>query len=123
MTGPTRPMARSVRAGPTGLPAWLVQRASALYLLGFVVFLLVFFTLQPPHSYAEWKSWVARPAITLALALFFAALLAHMWVGLRDVLLDYARPAAVRQALLWLVALGLGACAVSAAWLLALQHL
>ncbi len=123
MTAPTRPMARSVRAGPTGLPAWLVQRASALYLLGFVVFLLVFFTLQPPHSYAEWKSWVARPAITLALALFFAALLAHMWVGLRDVLLDYARPAAVRQALLWLVALGLGACAVSAAWLLALQHL
>ena len=123
MTAPTRPMARSARAGPTGLPAWLVQRVGALYLLGFVVFLLGFFALQPLHSYAEWKSWVAHPAITLALALFFAALLAHMWVGLRDVLLDYARPAGLQKALLWLVALGLGACAVSAAWLLALQHL
>ena len=51
-----RPMTRSARAGPTGLPAWLVQRASALYLLAFVVFLLGFFTLSPPHSYAEWKS-------------------------------------------------------------------
>lgn len=112
----------TTRSGPTGLPAWLVQRASAVYMLLFVVFLLVFFGLYPLHSYAEWKNWVARPAITLALGLFFAALLAHMWVGLRDVLLDYARPAGLRQALLWLVALGLCACAASATWLLVLQH-
>ena len=117
-----RPMARSARSGPTGLPAWLVQRASAVYMLLFVLFLLGFFALYPPHSYAEWKNWVGRPAITLALALFFAALLSHMWVGLRDVLLDYARPAGLRQALLWLVALGLCACAASVAWLLVLQH-
>ncbi|WP_084153790.1 succinate dehydrogenase, hydrophobic membrane anchor protein [Simplicispira psychrophila] len=117
-----RPMTRSARSGPTGLPAWLVQRASALYLLLFVVFLLGFFVVHPLHSYAEWKSWVARPAITLALAVFFAALLSHMWVGLRDVLLDYARPAGLQKTLLWLVALGLCACAVSVAWLLAIQH-
>ena len=117
-----RPRTRSARAGPTGMPAWLVQRASALYLLLFVIFLLGFFALNPPHSYAEWKSWVARPGITLALALFFVALLSHMWVGLRDVLLDYARPAGLRQALLWLVALGLLGCAASVTWLLALQH-
>jgi len=112
----------ATRSGPTGLPAWLVQRASAVYMLLFIVSLLVFFGLHPLHSYAEWKSWVARPGITLALALFFAALLAHMWVGLRDVLLDYARPAGLRQALLWLVALGLCACAAGVAWLLVLQH-
>lgn len=117
-----RTMARSPRSGPTGLPAWLVQRASAVYMLLFIVSLLVFFGLHPLHSYAEWKGWVARPGITLALALFFAALLSHMWVGLRDVLLDYARPAGLRQALLWLVALGLCAGAASVTWLLALQH-
>ena len=115
----SRPAARS---GPTGLPAWLVQRASALYMLLFIVFLLGFFGLNPLHSYAEWKSWVARPGIALAIGLFFAALLAHMWVGLRDVLLDYARPAGLRQALLWLVALGLCASAASVTWLLMLQH-
>ena len=117
-----RPMARSARSGPTGLPAWVVQRASALYMLLFMVFLLGLFALYPPHSYAEWKSWVARPGITLALALFFAALLSHMWVGLRDVLLDYARPAGLQKALLWLVALGLCACAALVVWLLAMQH-
>ena len=112
----------TVRSGPTGLPAWLVQRASAVYMLLFLVFLLSFFAMHPLHSYAEWKGWVARPAITLALALFFAALLAHMWVGLRDVLLDYARPAGLRQALLGLVALSLCAGAACMAWLLVLQH-
>ena len=113
----------TARSGHTGLPAWLVQRASAVYMLLFVLFLLGFFWLHPLHSYAEWKSWVARPSITLALALFFAALLSHMWVGLRDVLLDYARPAGLRQALLWLVALGLCASAAIVAWLLIMQHI
>ena len=107
---------------PTGLPAWAVQRASALYMLLFLVGLLVFFGLYPLHSYEDWKSWVARPAVTLALGLFFVALLGHMWVGLRDVLLDYARPAGLRQAALWLVAAGLCCAAASMAWLLVLQH-
>ena len=104
------------------MPAWLVQRASAVYMLVFLVSVLVLLALHPLHSYAEWKSWVARPIVTLALALFFAALLAHMWVGLRDVLLDYARPASLRQALLWVVALGLFAAGLAMAWLLVLQH-
>ncbi len=91
-------------------------------MLLFVIGILFFLWLQPLHGFAEWKSWVARPAVTAALALFFAALLAHIWVGLRDVLLDYARPAALRQALLWLVALGLCVGAVCMADLLLMQQ-
>ena len=107
---------------PSGLPAWLAQRASAVYMLGFMLFLLGFFGLHPLNTYTEWKGWMARPVVTLAFGLFFAALLAHMWVGLRDVLLDYARPAGVRRVALWLVALGLCAGAASMAWLLVLQQ-
>lgn len=107
---------------PGGLPAWLVQRISAVYMLLFMVFLLGFFGLNPLNSYTEWKGWVAHPVVTLAFGLFFAALLAHMWVGLRDVLLDYARPAGVRRVALWLVALGLCAGAASMAWLLLQQQ-
>ena len=92
--------------------AWLVQRASAVYMPLFVLCLLVFFGLHPLHSYAEWKSWVARPAITLALGLFFAALLAHMWVGLRDVLLDYSRPVRLRPYWLMALAAALGGLAL-----------
>ena len=116
------PQHRQGRSGFSGLPAWLVQRISAVYMLLFVLALLGFFTWHPLHSFIEWKSWVARPAITLGMALFFVALLSHMWVGLRDVLLDYARPAALRNVLLWMVAVGQCAGGTSMAWLLLRQH-
>ena len=76
-------------------------------MLVFLVFVLVSFALHPPASHAEWRDWVARPGVTIAYLLFFAALLGHLWVGLRDVLLDYAKPAGVRNTLLALVAFGL----------------
>ena len=76
-------------------------------MLVFLVFVLVSFALHPPAGHAEWRDWVARPGVTLAFLLFFAALLGHLWVGLRDVLLDYAKPAGVRNTLLALVAFGL----------------
>ena len=49
---------------------------------------------------------------------FFGALLAHMWVGLRDVLLDYARPPGVQRGLLGAVAAGLVALAGWVLWIL-----
>ena len=95
----------------TGLKAWWVQRLSAVYMLLFVLFLLYSFALQPLREFPRWHDWVARPGISVAFLAFFAALLGHMWVGLRDVLLDYAKPAGLRHGLLAAVALGLlGLC-------------
>lgn len=103
----------------TGLAAWWVQRLSACYLLAFAVFMFVKFALYPVHDYAEWLAWVGRPFVGVALALFFAALLSHMWVGLRDVLLDYAKPPALQRLLLAAVGAGLIAIAISVVWMLA----
>jgi len=83
----------------TGLAAWWVQRLSAAYMLVFVIFLLTRFAIDPVHGYAQWLGWVGRPSTGVALATFFAALLSHMWVGLRDVLLDYAKPPALQRLL------------------------
>ncbi|MBC7483669.1 MAG: succinate dehydrogenase, hydrophobic membrane anchor protein [Rhizobacter sp.] len=80
---------------------------SALYMLLFVLFLLYSFALQPLHAFPQWRAWLARPGTSVAFLVFFAALLGHMWVGLRDVLLDYAKPASLRRSLLVAVALGL----------------
>lgn len=98
-----------------GLRAWWVQRVSAVSMLMFVLFLLYSFIRRPFDGYAQWRDWVAQPAITLAFMAFFIALLLHMWVGLRDVLLDYARPAGLQGTLLALVAVSLAGLA---AWLL-----
>lgn len=104
-----------VRSRFTGLKAWWVQRVSALYMLLFVLFLLTSFALQPLHAFPQWHAWLARPGTSIAFLVFFAALLGHMWVGLRDVLLDYAKPAGLRNALLAAVAVGL---LILGAWLL-----
>ena len=103
----------------TGLTAWWVQRLSAVYMLIFVLFLLATFALYPMHDHAQWRGWVGRPGITVALASFFAALLSHMWVGLRDVLLDYAKPPALQRLLLAVVGVGLLSTAVAVLWTLA----
>ena len=80
-------------------------------MLVFLIFVLVCMAVHPLTGYAQWRAWVARPGITLAFLLFFVALLSHMWVGLRDALLDYAKPAVVRNGLLALAAFGLfGLC-------------
>ena len=107
---------RSAKIRFTGLRAWWVQRVSAIYMLLFGVFLLVTLGLQPMHAYPQWRAWLTQPAMTLASLVFFFALLAHRWVGLRDVLLDYAKPARVRSGLLLAVAsilVGLGVWTVA----------
>ena len=102
----------------TGLAAWWVQRFSAVYMLVFVIFLFATFALDRVHGYAQWRGWVGRPGISVALATFFAALLSHMWVGLRDVLLDYAKPKALQRVLLAAVGGGLLAIAIYVIWIL-----
>lgn len=93
--------------GPlTGSRAWVVQRLSALYLLGVLVFVLVRLVTGVPSTYDAWRAWVLAPATSVAILLFFVALLLHAWVGLRDVILDYAHSAALRFTLLALVAAG-----------------
>jgi succinate dehydrogenase membrane anchor subunit len=101
-----------VRETYTGLRAWLLQRASAVYMLFFIVFFLVHFAVDPPHSWPAWNAWMASRSVSIATTLFFAALLAHAWVGLRDVILDYVDLVAVRVCVLVLLGIGLVATGV-----------
>jgi succinate dehydrogenase / fumarate reductase membrane anchor subunit len=106
----------------TGLRAWLVQRLSALFMLGFLVFLLMHFLFDPPRSYLAWHDWVRSRGVSLSALIFFAALLLHAWVGLRDVVLDYVRPAAARVAVFALLSLVLTAQGLWVARMLWLWH-
>jgi succinate dehydrogenase / fumarate reductase membrane anchor subunit len=93
-----------VRIVLTGLRAWLVQRASALYLLFFVLFLAAHFVLDRPRDFQTWHDWVAQPAIATVFLAGTLALLFHAWVGIRDVLLDYVHPLGIRAVALFLFA-------------------
>jgi succinate dehydrogenase / fumarate reductase membrane anchor subunit len=87
--------------------AWLLQRLSALYLLGFIVWLIVYLVTRPaPWDSASWRAFVRSPAASVAILVLFAALLLHAWVGVRDVVIDYVKPPTTRLAVLGLVAVG-----------------
>jgi len=97
----------------TGLPAWLVQRLSAIYLLLFVIAALFWWWWTPPLNYMRWRVLLASPISGIAITLAFLALLLHSWVGIRDVILDYAgHHAGIRLLLLSLLGGGIIAMAV-----------
>lgn len=89
----------------SGLKAWLVQRVSAIYLALFGLYLVLHFVVAPPPDHAALAGWIAAPWVALGLLLFIPLLLAHAWVGMRDVLIDYVKPTGLRIALLSALAL------------------
>ena len=96
-----------MRKSVTGLRAWLVQRVSAVCMLLFIVFVLFHFLFDPPRSYLAWHGWIMSPVVSVAVFLFFAALSMHVWVGIRDVVMDYMRSVALRVATLALLGFSL----------------
>ncbi len=84
----------------SGFRAWMWQRASAVYLAGFLFYILVCLIAAAPVDHQELKSWMGNPGMWLATALFFLALLLHAWIGVRDVIMDYIKPAGLRLGML-----------------------
>ena len=78
-------------------------------MLLFIVFFLSRLAVDPPRSYPAWHSWTMSSSMGVATGVFVTALLAHVWVGVRDVILDYVRPVALRVSVLTLLAFGLTA--------------
>jgi succinate dehydrogenase / fumarate reductase membrane anchor subunit len=93
-----------------GLRPWLLQRISAVYLAGFLLYVAGHFLLQPYPGFAAWQAWLGHPLMRLAGSGFILALAVHGWVGLRDIILDYASGVGLRLLLLTLIGLLLGGC-------------
>ncbi len=88
----------------SGVMAWVTQRVTAVYLAFFLTYLLFHFLFDPPADYLELRAWVAHPQVSAGLVLMVPLLLAHAWVGIRDVFLDYVKIVGLRVVLLALVA-------------------
>ena len=85
-----------MRVPSGGLRTWELQRISAGYLALFITWLAAHLIFAPPPDYQHWRAWVAQPMVKTAFILFFVALLAHVWVGMRDLFMDYVKPVWVR---------------------------
>ena len=93
-----------------GLRDWLAQRVTAVLmaLFTFVVLAQVLLT-KGPMGYDKWAGiFSAQWMKTLTFAVI-VAMLYHAWVGMREILMDYVKPAGIRLAvqvfsIVWLVA-------------------
>jgi succinate dehydrogenase / fumarate reductase membrane anchor subunit len=106
----------------SGLRAWVLQRATAVYLLLFFPYLIAKLASDPPADHATWVAWLGETGVSIALLLFVAALLLHAWVGIRDAVIDYIHPIGARITVLTLLAFALIACGLWALKLLVLAR-
>ncbi|MGG7056270.1 succinate dehydrogenase, hydrophobic membrane anchor protein [Nitrosomonas sp. ANs5] len=94
-----RPAKRVVTGAHYGLRDWLVQRVTAVLMglyTGWLVMLVIF---HQPADYEAFRSLFAGQWMKIASFVFFASLCWHAWVGVRNVLMDYVHPIAIRLTL------------------------
>jgi succinate dehydrogenase / fumarate reductase membrane anchor subunit len=91
-----------------GLKDWLAQRVTAIVMALYTIILLVAFLTASDFSYEGWAGLFAQQWFKIATFVTFIALFYHVWVGMRDIWMDYAKPVPVRLGLqvatvLWLI--------------------
>ncbi len=101
-----------------GVGDWLLQRLTAVVMAVYTVLALAAVLWSAPASYADWKALLAGGFARVATMVFVVALLYHAWVGMRDILMDYVKPALLRLALEAAVGVALVAYLVWAASIL-----
>jgi succinate dehydrogenase membrane anchor subunit len=90
---------RTVTGAHYGLRDWLAQRVTAVIMAVYsLIAVWVLFT-GKPISYAVWRDLFAQGWMRVATLLFAISVAWHAWVGVRDILMDYVKPAGVRLAL------------------------
>ena len=98
-----------------GMRAWLLQRLTAVYIAVYSLSLILWVVVNFPIRYSSWYGIFSSPLILIATVIFYLSLFVHAWVGVRDILVDYAKPSSVRFLLLTVLALFL---IVMTTWLL-----
>jgi len=75
--------------GAQGLRIWLLQRLSAAYMVFYLLAAMLLIYLNSPLDYTIWVGLFRPPVHNIFTILFIFLLLAHAWVGVRDIMLDY----------------------------------
>ena len=102
-----------------GLRDWLSQRVTAVLMGLFTVILLVQVLMPGELGYDRWSGIFAQQWMKALTFVVIVSLLYHVWVGVRDVWMDYVKPVGLRLGLqvatiAWLV--GCAGWAVQVLW-------
>lgn len=95
-----------------GFNSWLQQRITAVIMLVIAIVFLGFIFISAINvnsSFSSWHSLFSCTITKIVAQIFFAALLIHAWVGMRDIWMDYIQCSVIKLTLhtltlLWLIA-------------------
>lgn len=104
--------------GLQGFNAWLLQRITASLLVIASIGLLFLLLIPPAGDFDSWQTWMNQPMTIVIIGVFAFALIAHAWVGIRDVIVDYIHPHGMRLLALSLVGVYLLGNLIWLLWLL-----
>ena len=110
---------RTVVGAHYGLRDWLAQRVTAALMALFTLALVVQVLLPGEMGYDKWAGIFSRQWMKVLTFVVIVSLLYHVWVGMRDVWMDYVKPVAIRLVLqvftiVWLV--GCAGWAIQVLW-------
>ena len=103
-----------------GLRDWLAQRVTAALMALFTLIVLVQVLFSSgPIGYEKWAGIFSPQWMKFLTFTIIVALLYHVWIGMRDIWMDYVKPVSVRLSLqvfsiVWLV--GCAGWAVQVLW-------
>lgn len=98
---------RKLTGAHYGLRDWIAQRITAVVMLVYTIALIVvLFAL--PKEYHAWQAFFAQTWVKVFTQVTFLAVAIHVWIGVRDIWMDYIKPVGVRLTMhtltiLWLV--------------------
>ena len=101
-----------------GFRDWLAQRITAIVMGLYTVILLVSFLTTNDFSYNGWAGLFARQWFKIATFVTLLTMFYHVWVGMRDIWMDYVKPVIARLLLQSATIVWLIACASYAAQIL-----
>jgi succinate dehydrogenase / fumarate reductase membrane anchor subunit len=102
-----------------GLRDWLSQRITAALMALFTLAVIVQVLLPGEMGYDKWAGIFSRQWMKALTFVVIVSLLVHVWVGMRDIWMDYVKPVGARLAaqvftIVWLV--GCAGWAIQVLW-------
>jgi succinate dehydrogenase / fumarate reductase, membrane anchor subunit len=94
-----------------GLRDWLSQRVTAVIMAAFTLAVVVQVLLPGPMGYDKWAGIFSHQWMKVLTFVTIVSLLVHVWVGMRDVLMDYVKAVGTRLVLQVLTIVWLVGCA------------
>ena len=87
---------RAVTGAHYGLTDWLAQRVTAVLMTIYLIVLASVLFVAAPQDYMAWKNIFSHQWMRIATFVFFMCVFWHAWIGVRNVLMDYVHPTAIR---------------------------